>query len=268
MTRIPDCTLIGASEDLVGLAYPVGRDGVVVGRSLEAVLRLDSDGVSRFHARLEHSKQGLLVLSDLGSSNGTYVNGRRLEQPEPLNDGDRVRFGPRASFVVRYGVGGGAETVEIVQPQHTQTTVELLAKRNQARMLLAARRFREACPLFEEVLDALDAPGHGRLAAREDVAELLTELARCHIGLNEHAGAVPFCNRAIALLMGSSSGSKALVRAKFVLGQALLPTDPEDARRVVLEATHSLEPGTALRQELESWLAVADPASDAGSADA
>ena len=113
MTRIPDCTLIGASEDLVGLAYPVGRDGVVVGRSLEAVLRLDSDGVSRFHARLEHSNQGVLVLSDLGSSNGTYVNGRRLERPEPLHDGDRVRFGPRASFVVRYGVGGGAETVQV-----------------------------------------------------------------------------------------------------------------------------------------------------------
>lgn len=263
MTRIPDCTLIGASEDLIGVTYPVGRNGAVVGRSLEAVLRLDSDGVSRFHARLEHSNQGVLVLSDLGSSNGTYVNGRRLQQPEALHDGDRVRFGPRASFVVRYGIGGGAETVEIVQPSHARTTVELLAKRNQARMLLAARRYREACPLFEEVLEALDAPIEGRLAAREDVAELLTELARCHIGLDGHSEAVPFCNRAIALLMSSSSGAKSLVRAKFVLGQALLPTQPEDARRIVVEAAHSLEPGNALRQELEAWLAVADPASDA-----
>ncbi|MCR9165665.1 MAG: FHA domain-containing protein [Nannocystaceae bacterium] len=262
MPNVRDCALIGASADLVGLAYSVGRDGLVVGRSFEAVLRLESDGISRFHARLEHSKQGMLVLSDLGSSNGTYVNGRRVQSPEALEDGDRVRFGPHASFVVRYGVDGGPETLEIVQPFHAERTVELLAKRNQARMLLATREFAEATLLLEEVLAALDAPGHASLAAQEDVAELLTELARCHIGQERHTDAVPLCNRAIALLMGSSSGGKALVRAKFVLGRALLPTQPEDARRIVAGAAESLPSGSALRQELEAWLAVADPATD------
>ena len=260
MRSVPDCTLIGASDELVGIACSVGTEGVMVGRSLEAVLRLHSDGVSRFHARLERSTSGLLVLSDLGSSNGTYVNGRRVQNPEPLEDGDRVRFGPRASFVVRYGMSGGPETLEIVQPSHTETTVELLAKRNQARMLLAQREFVEASVLFREVIDALDVSRDITMAAVEDLGELLTELARCHVGLDAHGLAVPLCRRAVALLMGSTAGGAALIRAKFVLGQALLPESPDEALRVVRGAADSLPPGGALRQELEAWLAVANPA--------
>jgi len=257
---VPDCTLVGASGDLVGVACPIGRGEVMVGRSLEAVLRLRSDGVSRFHARLERTEQGSLVLSDLGSSNGTFVNGRRVEQPKPLEDGDRVRFGPTASFVVRFGSDGGPDTVEIRQPTHTEETVELLAKRNQARILSSRREFESALPLFLEVLDALDSAGHGSLAATEDIAELLTEVARCYVAVGSHPDAVPLCRRAVVLLMRSSSGGSALVRANFVLGQALLPETPDVARKIVREAVDSLEPDLALRQELEAWLAVADPA--------
>lgn len=257
-----DCALIGASDDLLGVTCPIGPDGVMVGRSLEAVLRLHSDGVSRFHARIECSRQGTLVLSDLGSSNGTYVNGRRVQRPEPLQDGDRIRFGPRASFVVRYGHhAGGRDTLEVVVPSHARASVELLAKRNQARMLIGQKDYAEARTLLLEVLDAVDERRDVQGAATEDVAELLIELGRCHVGLGERHDAVPLCRRAIALLMGTSSGSKSLARAKFVLGQALFPDAPEEGRRVIEDAAGSLEPGSALRQELEAWLAVADPAS-------
>ncbi len=261
MGPVADCTLIGTSADLLGLSCPVGPEGVIVGRSLEAALRLDSDGVSRFHARIERSRQGATFVSDLGSSNGTYVNGRRVSGPEPLQDGDRVRFGPHASFVVQYGAMNGGETLEIVDPAHGEGTVEILAKRNQARLSLAQRDYERARDLFAEVVAALDAEPSIKLGVVEDLAELLTELGRCHIGLGAHADAVPHCRRAIALLLGTSSGGKAVVRAKFVLGQALLPDDAEEARRIVAEAASSVEPGTALRQDLEAWLAVADPAS-------
>jgi len=260
MESVPDCTLIGASDDLAGVACPIGRGEVMVGRSLEAVLRLQSDGVSRFHARIEWTEHGALVLSDLGSSNGTYVNGRRVKRPESLKDGDRVRFGPQAAFVVQYGSDGGPDTIEIRHPTHSETTVELLAKRNQARILLARREFGLALPLFVEVLDALDAAAHGSLAAGEDIAELLTEVARCHVGLFSPADAVPLCRRAAALLLSSSGGNASLVRANFVLGKALFAEAPLEARQIVAEAVESLAPGVALRQEIEAWLAVADPA--------
>lgn len=232
----------------------------MVGRSLEAVLRLKSDGVSRFHARIEWTEQGSLVVSDLGSSNGTFVNGRRLEEPQSLSDGDRVRFGPQAVFVVRYGSDAGPDTAEIRHPTHSEMTIDLLAKRNQARLLLSREDFDAALPLFLEVLDTLDAAGHGTLAATEDIAELLTEVARCHVGRKSPADAVPLCRRAAALLMSSSAGNASLVRANFVLGKALFAEAPEAARQIMAEAVESLEPGVALRQEIEAWLAVADPA--------
>lgn len=232
----------------------------MVGRSLEAVLRLKSDGVSRFHARIEWTEQGVLVVSDLGSSNGTYVNGRRVDHPKSLHDGDRIRFGPQAAFIVRYGSDAGPDTAEVRHPTHSETTIELLAKRNQARLLLSQQDFEAALPLFLEVLDTLDAAAHGSLAATEDIAELLTEVARCHVGRKSPSDAVPLCRRAAALLMTSSAGNTSLVRANFVLGKALYAEAPGAARQIMAEAAESLEPGVALRQEIEAWLAVADPA--------
>ncbi len=200
------------------------------------------------------------MLSDLGSSNGTFVNGRRVEQPESLKDGDRVQFGPQAAFLVRYGGDPGPDTAEVWHPTHSEATVELLAKRNEARILASRLEFDRALPLFLEVLDALDAADHGTLAASEDVAELLTEVARCHIGLGLSAEAVPLCRRAAALLLSSSAGNASLVRANFVLGKALFAEAPQAARQIVEEAVESLAPGVVLRQEIEAWLAVADPA--------
>lgn len=51
-------------------------------------------GVSRIHAAIDRSEDTLTIL-DLGSSNGTYLNGQRLvsNQPRVLRDGDEIRFG-------------------------------------------------------------------------------------------------------------------------------------------------------------------------------
>ncbi|NCJ05912.1 FHA domain-containing protein [Synechococcales cyanobacterium C] len=50
--------------------------------------------VSRFHARIER-KQGSFIVTDLGSSNGTYVNGKRVTTPQALRANDGVVIGPR-----------------------------------------------------------------------------------------------------------------------------------------------------------------------------
>lgn len=51
-------------------------------------------GVSRIHASIERSEDTLTII-DMGSSNGTYLNGQRLvaQQPRVLRDGDEIRFG-------------------------------------------------------------------------------------------------------------------------------------------------------------------------------
>jgi subtilisin family serine protease len=74
-----------------------------IGRSHENDLVLAEDNqISRHHATIAWDGQHCTV-TDLGSSNGTFVNGARIPArvPHPLRSGDRVRFGPDAKFVVR-----------------------------------------------------------------------------------------------------------------------------------------------------------------------
>jgi DNA-binding winged helix-turn-helix (wHTH) protein len=63
-----------------------------VGRDPEATVWIDSDTVSRRHA-LIHVAQATATLEDLGSKNGTAVNGRRIDAPTPLADGDELSIG-------------------------------------------------------------------------------------------------------------------------------------------------------------------------------
>ncbi len=79
------------SENQSGLDFTV-EDVVVVGRSEQADVFLDDSYASEFHLRFS-SIDGGLVLQDLGSTNGTYVNGRRIASPVGLSKGDAVQVG-------------------------------------------------------------------------------------------------------------------------------------------------------------------------------
>ena len=71
---------------------PLDRD-VVLGRGAEADIQLPDTGISRLHARLVMGPVGMPVeLSDLGSTNGTRLNGGRVSKSE-LHDGDRIGLG-------------------------------------------------------------------------------------------------------------------------------------------------------------------------------
>lgn len=65
-----------------------------IGRGAEADIRLDDDGVSRRHAKVMLLPRGEVVIQDLGSKNGTYVNSERIERWS-LREGDRIRVGAR-----------------------------------------------------------------------------------------------------------------------------------------------------------------------------
>lgn len=65
----------------------------IVGRAPDASVWIDAPGVSRHHARILVA-DGEVILEDLGSKNGTYVQGRRVTAPAPLADGDQIRLGP------------------------------------------------------------------------------------------------------------------------------------------------------------------------------
>lgn len=64
----------------------------VLGRDPDVVAWMDSPTVSRRHARILVSAEGA-VLEDLGSHNGTFVRGERVQSQVPLHDGDEIRLG-------------------------------------------------------------------------------------------------------------------------------------------------------------------------------
>lgn len=77
-----------------------------VGRMADCWLTLDDDLISRYHARF-HVSADQVVLEDLGSRNGTYVNGERLEGKITLQQADKVRIGREVITFVE--IEGGEE---------------------------------------------------------------------------------------------------------------------------------------------------------------
>jgi hypothetical protein len=74
-----------------GVAFDVS-EGLVLGRGDDVDLQLEDTFASSRHAQI--APQGtVLVLSDLGSTNGTFLNGEPLRGPQPLHPGDRIRIG-------------------------------------------------------------------------------------------------------------------------------------------------------------------------------
>lgn len=73
-----------------GTAYEI-PEGATLGRG-DVEIQLDDPFASARHARI--TRQGyVLVIEDLGSTNGTYLNEEPLSGPQPLHPGDRIRIG-------------------------------------------------------------------------------------------------------------------------------------------------------------------------------
>jgi 3-deoxy-7-phosphoheptulonate synthase len=92
--------LVRISEGVVPEAYPLG-DVATVGRAHSANVRVDDVGVSRVHARLRRVG-GAYVVEDLGSANGTLLNGGLVSRPTVLREGDKIRIG--AGTVLRFAL--------------------------------------------------------------------------------------------------------------------------------------------------------------------
>jgi hypothetical protein len=74
-----------------GDEYDVGP-GAVIGRGSQVDIRIDDAYASGRHARLVR-QAGVVIVEDLGSTNGTFLNEEPLAGPQPLQLGDRIRIG-------------------------------------------------------------------------------------------------------------------------------------------------------------------------------
>ncbi|MFQ3593460.1 MAG: GGDEF domain-containing protein [Gemmataceae bacterium] len=89
----------------MGRRYPLSHSAsTIIGRSAECSIQIDDHSVSRRHARIDPTPEGYIA-SDLGSTNGTYVNDTPCERMI-LKDGDYVRVG---NCIYRFLAGGNIE---------------------------------------------------------------------------------------------------------------------------------------------------------------
>lgn len=95
-----DLTLIMYRDDGAHRAFPIRKPETVIGRREDCDLRIAVGDVSRKHSKVSVDGDAARV-EDLGSSNGTFVNGKRVNA-SPLAAGDVLKVGP-VIFVVQVG---------------------------------------------------------------------------------------------------------------------------------------------------------------------
>jgi pSer/pThr/pTyr-binding forkhead associated (FHA) protein len=94
-------------NDAEKCSFSIVRDTTVIGRDLDCDLRIPLSRVSRHHCKLVREGNAMRLL-DTGSSNGTFINGARVEDAV-LSPGDRIGVGP-VTLVVRFdGISDGDE---------------------------------------------------------------------------------------------------------------------------------------------------------------
>ncbi len=114
VTKMPELSkkekhayVIFLSGPLMGKIHLLEEGKVVLGRGVDVNLTINDLGISRHHAAIEY-KKGKAILQDLGSTNGTYVNGQKMDKIE-LKDGDKIQIS--SSTILKYAYQDNIENV-------------------------------------------------------------------------------------------------------------------------------------------------------------
>lgn len=141
--------LIQRATGRSAVVHPLTETVTTIGRGAECEIVVAADHVSRRHAQLIWDGERY-TLHDLGSKNGTFLNGARLAQPQPLHDGDLIALAGRPDpalvfeaadeTITVYPEAGGAERIRI-DPRTAEVWVaghplQLTAKEYQALLVL------------------------------------------------------------------------------------------------------------------------------------
>ncbi|MCS7281906.1 MAG: FHA domain-containing protein [Anaerolineae bacterium] len=102
--------LVILEGETAGQRWVLREETVLIGRGADCDIVLPERQISRHHAQIERTPDGRYLLRDLGSKNGTFVNGEEVrETPRELRDGDEIQF----AFCVRMSFVGSDATVPL-----------------------------------------------------------------------------------------------------------------------------------------------------------
>ena len=252
----------GADHDLG--TYAVIDTSVSIGRGRDVDLRLQDDGVSRRHLRIDRNEDASYVLCELGSTNGTYVGGEAVDATRILRDGDKIFVGDsvlRFALADDIDLGYQTEVAQIVG-QDPLTGLESKRRFDDALAYGVAASRHHAAPLALLMMDMDGVKSindkHGHLFGAHVIGETGRILAR-HLGRSGHAcrfGGDEFCaflpdqDREPALEIAEAI-RHAVERAgmskdgipltpTLSIGIAICPTDAEDPTELLARADAAL----------------------------
>jgi len=161
-----------------GTRFPVRRGETMIGRSAYCTIVVSDSSVSREHASLR-LVDGVLLLTDLGSRNGTFVNGAVVQGTRPVAAGDSIVLGSAVLRIEateedrrsRRSTGNLLEGPEDPTTQSTTTTVELAHRL--VEQLQATGASPKQLKLIRDVVDSVaDAVGTGYKLRESDGPKL------------------------------------------------------------------------------------------------
>ncbi len=99
------CLVVIAGKQ-TGAMYKLNVGETLIGRSNNASIKIDDEGVSRLHAKIVRHPEGTVALVDLKSTNGTFCNGERVDT-HVLQEGDRIQLG--AATIIKFSLQDSLE---------------------------------------------------------------------------------------------------------------------------------------------------------------
>ena len=162
MTRQEMPMLVVYEGELEGQRWIIDQDRVVIGRGSDCDVVLPERQVSRYHAQIERENGGYL-LRDLGSKNGTCVNGQAVEdRPCPLKDGDEIQI----ALCVKMGFVGADATLLL---ELTGPSRGLHVDREARRVFIGGHELDPPLSLAQYRLLELLLEHEGRVVARDAI---------------------------------------------------------------------------------------------------
>ena len=154
----PEWLLLIETPDGITRSHALTGDELVLGRSTSAGLPIRDPSLSREHARIKRVSEGW-VIEDLGSHNGTFLNGRLLEGHAPIRPGDLLCLGG-----TRIHVQSGSQTKDREKTSGSQDSV-----------------FRSAREIVDEALRVPPQTAVGELRRYAEHLRLLNEIHQAYI---------------------------------------------------------------------------------------
>ena len=156
--------LVVQEGQLAGRRWRVDTDAITLGRGEECDIVLPDRQVSRVHARVSRADDGFYV-EDLGSKNGTYVNGMPVRDRVKLQDGDEIQV----ALSVRLLFVGADATLPLTKEMIRVSLPGLRLSKTQRRVWVGGKELDPALSLAQYRLLELLYERKGKVVTRDDV---------------------------------------------------------------------------------------------------